>query len=168
MQEKKSLKNIWNSCIPFVIIIVAVLLGVGYVIQKKEENVMNPSNSEQSFVVINVKDSNTIYRVVIKEADFTLLKNNQEIIKSDECGNLLVDEVTLLNLKDGIVYPQKRIDSIYDKGLDYFVSTFFESNVIKHSISCQEENRIIDLLFRNGIKTHVDCETGLLVLDGNN
>lgn len=166
MQEKKSLKNIWNGSISFVIIVI-ILLGVGYVSHEREVNVVNSSNSEQSFVVINVNNHNTIYRIVIRRVELALLKNNQETIKSDECGNLLVDEMMLLKLKDYIVYPQKRIDSIYDKGLDYFLSTFFENNIIKDSISCLEERRIIDILFRNGIKTHIDCETGLLVLDGN-
>ena len=53
---------------------------------------MNSSDSEQSFVVINVNNHNTIYRIVIRRVELALLKNNQETIKSDECGNLLVDE----------------------------------------------------------------------------
>ena len=55
MQEKKSLKNIWNGSISFVIIVI-ILLGVGYVSHEREVNVVNSSDSEQSFVVINVNN----------------------------------------------------------------------------------------------------------------
>ena len=84
MQEKKSLKNIWNGSISFVIIVI-ILLGVGYVSHEREVNVVNSSDSEQSFVVINVNNHNTIYRIVIRRVELALLKNNQETIKSDEC-----------------------------------------------------------------------------------
>ena len=83
---------------------------------------------------------------------------------------LIVDSLSFIQLKDYIVIPQYRIDSIYEnegvKGLlsAYFDDVWFIPSCEDGILTLPEQRYVIDILHRCGYCVDIDCESGCIYI----
>jgi hypothetical protein len=83
---------------------------------------------------------------------------------------LEVDSITFVALKQYVVTPQKKIDSLYKGDVNKLLSSsiFNERRALlssENSLTDEEQRYVIDILFRNNIFIRVDDETGYLFIE---
>lgn len=94
----------------------------------------------------------------------------KEFIELSYKDTLIVDSLSFIQLKDYIVIPQYRIDSIYEnegvKGLlsAYFDDVWFIPSCEDGILTLPEQRYVIDILHRCGYCVDIDCESGCIYI----
>lgn len=178
MGKKRYLLNFWNN----IVLIFLVTFFVAIVLFRKgNEPYMDLSkyaSTNPRYKSINVMYNNKEYHILSDEVhlDFTINRNRDSINKITSFSSrdiIFVDSITLCQLREYIVVPQPKIDSIYrQRGVRYILDTFFVDETPKAYIACDtlsadqiaEINYVMDLLIRQGFTFFRDCETGYPML----
>ena len=94
----------------------------------------------------------------------------KEFIELSYKDTLIVDSLSFIQLKDYIVIPQYRIDSIYEnegvKGLlsAYFDDVWFIPSCEDGILTLPEQRYVIDILHRCGYCVDIDCNQVAFIL----
>ena len=130
--------------------------------------------TQSAFIAINVKNQDSIYHVVIKNADlYSILMNSSSLEKykkvvlfSLEINKPLeVDSANFVKLNEFRFDNNDKIDSLSTIGVKSVIENNFNKNgVCVVETSDINERAIIDFLFLNDIYVKVDCESGLLYI----
>lgn len=130
--------------------------------------------NQSAFIAINVKNQDSIYHIVIKNADFysilinyLSLEKYKKVVLSSLKSNkpLEVDAAVFFKLNEYRFDNNNKIDSLSAVGVKKILKNDFNKNgVCVAEISDIDERAMIDFLFFNNIYVKVDCETGLLYI----
>ena len=115
-----------------------------------------------SLMSVNIKWQDSTYCTVLESVElFSILEEEgkktipqlklpkKEFIELSYKDTLIVDSLSFIQLKDYIVIPQYRIDSIYEnEGVKGLLSAYF----------------VIDILHRCGYCVDIDCESGCIYI----
>lgn len=187
MEDKKYHHFYWNKIIIFVGITLSIVLISFYLTSRrsrdkeKEEELSKLYKSTNTPIIsVNVKWQDSTYCVVLesfhldsvsggnKKKKFYPTLSYEKITKLSYKDTLFVDSLWFTKLKEYIVTPQHRIDSIYkSKGVKGLVSTYFDKYnafILSYSqdslLSLQEKRYVINILQRHQYSFFIGCESG--------
>lgn len=179
MEKKGYPKNYLNKFFLFFIIIGGSMFVFLYWVCKHSEKEMQLPDLDETtappLISMNIKCQDSTYCIVLEEGELSsILKGKDKKITSQMKlsykDTVIVDSLSLIQLKDYIVIPQHRIDSIYKsegvKGLliAYFDDVWFIPYCEEGILTLPEQRYIIDILHRHGYSTIIDCESGCLYI----
>lgn len=181
MGKKRYLLIFWSN-IGFAFMI--IFFTVTILLKKENVPCMDLSkyaSTNPRYKSINVICNNKEYHILSDEVylDFVINRNrdsNNKITYFSSRDIIIVDSITLSQLREYIVVPQPKIDSIYKRmGVKYILDTFFVDDTPKAYIVCDtlsanqvaEINYVMDILIRQGVTFFRDCETGFPMLSSS-
>ena len=123
----------------------------------------------------NLKFINVMYRGDVYQILDTENFIDRMVSELSFSDTLLIDSLSFNKVKEAIVIPQPKIDSIYKYGAKSLISQYFEEGIPKLYLEYKETdsippNRLMELeyaitvLIRDGHKIFSDCETGIPML----
>ncbi len=178
MGKKKYLLNFWNNF--FLVFSIVFFIQLFY--SERQEKVNNDLSefmtTNPRYKSVNVMYDNNEYHVLCDENSLYFAINesrslDNKITSFSSRDIILVDSATFDRLKDYIVIPHPKIDSIYRQmGLRYLLDTFFVGNIPKAYIEYDtlstnqiaELNYVMDILIRQDFIFFCDCESGIPIL----
>ena len=169
---------------------VVVIGGIAFffhIVYKHSEKAMMVSDLDRvpitSLMSVNIKWQDSTYCTVLESVElFSILEEEgkktipqlklpkKEFIELSYKDTLIVDSLSFIQLKDYIVIPQYRIDSIYEnegvKGLlsAYFDDVWFIPSCEDGILTLPEQRYVIDILHRCGYCVDIDCESGCIYI----
>lgn len=179
MEREQYPKNCLNKFFVISIIVAGLVFVFLYVVYKhSEKDMMIPDLNRTpitSIMSVNIKWIDSTYCIVLDEDElFSKLKkagkNMAPQMKLSYKDILTVDSLSFIQLKDCMVIPQHRIDSIYKsegvKGLltAYFDEEWFIPYCEEGLLTLPEQRYVIDILHRHGYPTIIDSESGCLYI----
>lgn len=182
MEKKKYLFIFWNSLLLILLIVCFAQLFYVREHDKPYRDLSEFATTNPLYKSINVIYNNEEYHILSDENSlyFEINRNrssDNKITSFSSRDIIFVDSITLNRLKNYVVIPQPRIDSIYNqKGLTYMLDMFFVDNIPKvymeddtlSAIQNVELNYVMDILIRQGFIIFCDCETGIPTIYSSN
>lgn len=163
-----------NECILACGIIFSLFSCNGNKNSKMYGKIIADLTTQSPFIAINVKNQDSIYHIVIKNADLysilinslSLEKYKKVVLFSLESNKPLeVDSAIFVKLDEFRFENNDKIDSLSTIGVKSILeNNFNKNNVCVVETSDINERAMIDFLFLNDIYVKVDCETGLLYI----
>ena len=122
-----------------------------------------------------LKSINVMYRGNVFQILDTEIFIDRIVSELSFSDTLLIDSLSFNKVKEAIVIPQPKIDSIYKHGAKSLINQYFEEGIPKLYLEYEEtdsipSNRLMELeyaitvLIRDGYKVFSDCETGIPML----
>ena len=176
-----------NKCLSFLFIITGLVLVFLYIVDKHSEAEMILPDLDGSTAIplmsVNIKWQDSTYCVVLEEDEIlSILKEDdknaipqinlphKDLIRLSYKDTLIVDSLSFLQLKEYMVAPQYRIDSIFkNKGIEGLLSTYFDGvwfipSCEEGLLTLPEQRYVINILQRHGYSIDIDCESGYLYI----
>lgn len=180
MEQKKYQRNCWNKFSLFLIIGGGIILIFFCMLHgNRREEVILPDyygTTSPDMMAINVKWCDSIYSIVMESNDllYTLKRIDENKIISSSLrkdfitlsykDTLAVDSLAFMQLKEYIVTPQSKIDSIYrNEGGQGLLSAYFDNMCFsphEKELTLSEERYIIYILQQHGYYMFIECESG--------
>ena len=180
MEREKYRKNHWNKLFISIITIIGVVvlcLYLKYCHSEKEMINSNVTISTAPLVIsTNIKWCDSICKVVldeielrsvVKEDNYKTKISPEGLIMLSEKDTLIVDSLSYMKLREHIVVPENRIDSIYQsEGIQGLLSAYFDEMWFTpycnddNILSLSEQRYVIYVLLQHGLSVRRDCESG--------
>ncbi len=187
MEREKYRKNHWNKLFISIITIIGVVvlcLYLKYCHSEKEMINSNVTISTAPLVIsTNIKWCDSICKVVldeielrsvVKEDNYKTKISPEGLIMLSEKDTLIVDSLSYMKLRENIVVPQNRIDSIYQsEGIQGLLSAYFDEMWFTpycnddNILSLSEQRYVIYILLQHDFSAIIDCESGCLYITKN-
>ena len=187
MEREKYRKNHWNKLFISIITIIGVVvlcLYLKYCHSEKEMINSNVTISTAPLVIsTNIKWCDSICKVVldeielrsvVKEDNYKTKISPEGLIMLSEKDTLIVDSLSYMKLREHIVVPENRIDSIYQsEGIQGLLSAYFDEMWFTpycnddNILSLSEQRYVIYILLQHDFSAIIDCESGCLYITKN-
>lgn len=187
MMERKYLKNYWSNIIISLVVVIGGIAFIFHIVYEHSEKAMMFPDLDRvpitSLMSVNIKWQDSTYCTVLESVElFSILEEEgkkiipqlklpkKEFIELSYKDTLIVDSLSFIQLKDYIVIPQYRIDSMYEnegvKGLlsAYFDDVWFIPSCEDGILTLPEQRYVIDILHRCGYCIDIDCESGCIYI----
>lgn len=186
MEKRGYLKNGLNKFLWSLIIIGGLLFIFLYLCSIRRhhrEEMIIPKlvgTTAPRLISVNIKWQDSAYCTVLEDDLLFILEEEgktiisypklsyEDFINLSYKDTLLVDSLSFIHLKDYMVIPQYRIDSIYNsKGVEGLLSAYFDEGWFipycqEGLLTLPEERYVINVLQRHGYSMAIDCESGCL------
>lgn len=180
MEPKRYRKNYWSRILILIVIIIGVVSLYLYIkYDCSEKTTINANISVTTapcMITTNIAWHDSICKVVldeielvsvVDEADYIMKPYYKKIIKLSDKDTLIMDSLSYIQLRDYVVVPEYRIDSICKregiKGLlsAYFDDIWFTPCYNENGVlSLSEQRYVIYVLLQHGLSVRKDCESG--------
>lgn len=180
MEPKRYRKNYWSRMLILIVIIIGVVSLYLYIKYDCSEKTMINSNisvtTAPCMITTNIAWHDSICKVVIDEielvsvvdeADYIMKPYYKKIIKLSDKDTLIMDSLSYIQLRDYVVVPEYRIDSICKReGIKGLLSTYFDDIWFtpcyneNGALSLSEQRYVIYVLLQHGLSVRKDCESG--------
>jgi hypothetical protein len=164
--------------------IISVLFGCGQSNQQQMPDsffhrIVNDFSRNSYFILLNINVSDTSSSEYLIENDdlFFFFHQTQGWSESDYKTKVLPflagKEKIKISKSDLDLYhfssvkPSINIEKDSEQGKDFFVSKYFSNRVLKESLSDEERNSIIKVLYSWKIASRLDDESGYLMITSN-
>lgn len=180
MEPKKYRKNYWSRMLILIVIIIGGISLYLYIKYDYSEKATIDSNNlittAPCMITTNIAWHDSICKVVLDEIELVSVIDEEDyitkpfyenFIKLSDKDTLIMDSLSYIQLKDYVVVPEYRIDSICKregiKGLfsAYFDDIWFTPCYNENSVlSLSEQRYVIYVLLQHGLSVRRDCESG--------
>ncbi|MEM7514536.1 MAG: hypothetical protein AAF388_26645, partial [Bacteroidota bacterium] len=138
------------------------------------DRVLNDFRNQSYYLSLKIESPEVSGKMIIQNLEFYyFLSQNRGVTRENyyetvknllSLGSIKLRERDLGKWGFMKVIPSSKIDYFAAKGKEIFVKQFFDGRVILNGITSNEEAAIISRLFEWKVLTHIDDESGYLII----